>query len=158
MTEPTQAGRQLAADLANAARTRKGYSGSWTANHFTADGIGSAELALARLATQSIARDAELAKAKADLREIDRMAVKCAWHSLRGNLGRVSELAASRVSELAAKHRETDPLVEVLHAQDWATLDRETVGNLFRAELAKRGIELTTNPSGRGTNAAGELK
>ncbi len=161
MTEPTQAGRQLAADLANAARTRKGYSGSWTANHFTADGIGSAELALARLATQSIARDAELAEAKADLREIDRMAVKCAWHSLRGNLG--------RVSELAAKHRETDPLLiearEIVAASDDNLAGNVRAGEWDNSHIVtytlaalKRGIELATNPSGRGTNAAGELK
>ena len=102
MTEITEAGRQLAADLANAARTRKGYSGSWTANHFTADGIGSAERALARLATQSIARDAELAEAKADLREIDRL------------IGEDSMGWIPKAQNIAAKHREADPLDDLL--------------------------------------------
>ena len=57
MTEITSAGRQLAADLEAA----EGPDECWW----------NAKEALARLATQSIARDAELAEALADLREMD---------------------------------------------------------------------------------------
>ena len=127
MTEISDEGRKLAADLANAECSRA----VWNAADFVA---GEIYIALARLATQSIARDAELAGAKADLREIDRIAVRCAWLRLQGNLG--------RVSELAAKHRETDPLADALRSLPAEFAHCVDGADRLRAELAKRGIEL----------------
>ena len=153
MTEITSAGRQLAADLANA----EGCKIPYFADDFVGERSNSLKRALARLATQSIARDAELAEAKADLRAIDRQLIDHA-----AMVTNSSWLERSRA--LAAKHRETDPLVEVLMSIvpdidcGAGESPAEAVARQLRAELAKHGIELTTNPSGRGLNAAGELK
>ena len=157
MTEPTEAGRQLAADLANAVCIEREECAAWRSRDFAEDAHHESRVALARLATQSIARDAELAEAKADLRAIDRQLIDHA-----AMVTNSSWLERSRA--LAAKHRETDPLVEVLMSIvpdidcGAGESPAEAVARQLRAELAKHGIELTTNPSGRGLNAAGELK
>lgn len=161
MTEITEAGRQLAADLANAVCIEREECDAWRSRDFAEDAHHESRVALARLATQSIARDAELAEARADLREIDRIAVKFNWS---GGVTAYQQVAAT-----AAKHRETDPLLiearEIVAASDDNLAGNVRAGEWDNSHIVtctlaalKRGIELTTNPSGRGLNAAGELK
>lgn len=155
MTEITEAGRQLAADLANAVCIERKECDAWRSRDFAEDAHHESRVALARLATQSIARDAELAEARADLREIDRL------------IGEDSMGWIPKAQNIAAKHREADPLDDLL----WQTLVAWESGAdpdygkrlgtpeglpawdvakaTFRAELIKRGIELTTNPADR---------
>ena len=140
MTEITDEGRKLAADLANAvSRERNGH------NQYTPDNLMQydAGKALARLATQSIARDAriamleaELAEAKADLRAIDKIAQRHNWKSAS------SADTAQEVAAIAAKHRETDPLADALRSLPAEFAHCVDGADRLRAELAKRGIEL----------------
>lgn len=129
MTEVNEAGRHLAADLANAE-----HGGGYNERDFKS-GSASMNVALARLATQSIARDAELAEAKADLREIDQIAMGGCWDS-------DAKTAIRQVATIAAKHRETDPLVA--EAAQIVARHEYTHDGLRKAvaEALKRGIEL----------------
>jgi len=134
MTEPTEAGRQLAADLANAEASHHIY-------HVDDFHTGDTYIALARLAAQSIARDAELAETRADLWEIDRLCAANGWFCNKVE-------PRGKITAIAAKHRETDPLVEAFQrmpetfdAQIWADTARKTFADLGY-ELSKRGIEL----------------
>jgi hypothetical protein len=156
MTDITDAGRQLATDLANAEAKRANLSNIRALDNLDLYRAGSRYAgltALARLATQSIARDAELAalhksleaaawgerdaekalaEAKADLREIDRIAIKNGWNILSCEKGYV----AGR----AARHRETDPLTEALREAFGAAAPEFVEAT--RVALSKRGYEL----------------
>ena len=136
MTEITSAGRQLAADLANA----EGCKIPYFADDFVGERSNSLKRALARLATQSIARDAELAEAKDDLREIDQLCAENGWFCNKAD-------PRGKITAIAAKHRETDPLYEALFAVvELGRYDTREQAALLRAELAKRGIELAVKP------------
>lgn len=121
---------QEAADRLNDASERYGHIRFWRASDY---GNYPALTAYADLL-------AELAEAKADLREIDRLASPEV-----ATLGKVSDVRKFQaIAAIAAKHRvETDPLVDAIqsvlsgfetrqHAEDYA--------NKIRAELDKRGL------------------
>ena len=140
MTEITSAGRQLAADLANAVCIEREECAAWRSRDFAEDAHHESRVALARLATQSIARDAELAEAKDDLREIDQLCAENGWFCNKVE-------PRGKITAIAAKHRETDPLYEALFAVvELGRYDTREQAALLRAELAKRGIELAVKP------------
>lgn len=147
MIEITDEGAKRAADLANAEADRLGHKTTWRADDFSGTGLSALCLALARLATQSIADkahteaiEAQLAEAKADLAEI--CGIVNALPPQQASLEVALWLGELR--ELAAKHRvETDPLYEALFAVvELGRYDTREQTQLLRAELAKRGIPI----------------
>lgn len=138
--EPTKAGRQFAADLSNAIRTKKGFPPHWEPRYFD-DKSSSDSQAFARLATEWLARD-EADKARdAELTEL-RAGMAELWELLSSE-----DFTAGRIAKavsIAARHRPkpVDPLVKA-----WETLWPEDTGipgacAALRAELAKHGVKI----------------
>ena len=93
-------------------------------------------VALADTIAELDAEKARADKAVADLRGIDRIAVKLGWDKACHIAG--ENILA--VAAIAAPYRvETDPLVAALQAMEWTSVPA-TFANRLRAELAKRGI------------------
>lgn len=129
---PTTEGKQLAVDLANAAREEMGHEPVWKAADFNIF-MGSIERAFIRLATEHLALKAEHEKALADLREI---AV------LLENAPDIPSVIAD-AKAIAAKWRvETDPLVAVIDAIEGQWLRGEITSREALEATAKRGYEI----------------
>ena len=123
--EITAAGRQLAADLANA----EGFSNLFNPHNIASYPAGKA---LARLATRFLAMETDMA-------EIDRLSTLKSGES-------ISIMAVFGVAQsIAARWRvAADPLVEALEAAADSSehMDMPVLATKLRAELSKRGIEL----------------
>lgn len=96
--------RQMAAEMANAESEVR-----WTPEDFTGPRLALA-VALARLATHSLERDAKLEEVLSDLREIDRLLSSLSNRQVN-QLARYDDIVPKALT-IAAKHRvETDPLL-----------------------------------------------
>ena len=147
--KPTHKQIQQACDLANAAASERG---AWELGDYSQIGVFTA---LADTIAKLDAMQAERDKARADLAEIDRIAKAALWHI------NLPTGPSNRVAAIAAPYRvETDPLDDLL----WQTLIAwesgddpgygkrlgspeglpawDTAKAAFRAELAKRGLEI----------------
>lgn len=132
---PTTEGKQLAADLANAAHAEFGGSGDYfSPDAMCASWVGATGEALARLATEHLALKAQLEEALADLREIGK--------AIGPSGPQISEAYAT-IRTIAAKYRvETDPLFEAMKAVEPMTPWEPQDADKLRAELSKRGYEI----------------
>lgn len=124
-TEITEAGRELAAELANAERRAEGREDMWLAKDF--QGASDAN-AFARLATVHLAM-------RKGMERIDAIARKNNWH--------ICDPETSEAAQIAARWRvETDPLVEAFQRMP-ATFDAQIWADTARKTFADLGYTLT---------------